>query len=272
MPDTVTSNYNFVQPEIGGSPNTWGNKLNLNWAEIDTQLKRVDDRAFASIPLAGTEADEPVTGNIKLDDDVVPSDPKHLVPMDLIKQWIMRANPIGIVETWAGTLATIPHGFALCDGTIQNGIQTPNLIDRFILGGGPALVPGGFGGSKTHNHGGLTGGTALTIAQMPNHNHGASDSGHYHNIIDPGHSHGYFTGASTGNYGDGPGSKMSAPYFNGNTTSNLTGIAAGVGYASISVTYAGSGNAHNHTIAAADHTPPYYILAFIVRVKYPWDA
>jgi microcystin-dependent protein len=35
MPDTFTPNLNFTLPEIGASPDTWGNKSNANWSAID---------------------------------------------------------------------------------------------------------------------------------------------------------------------------------------------------------------------------------------------
>jgi hypothetical protein len=38
MADTLTSNYGFTKPEIGGSDDTWGNKLNGNWDKVDTLL------------------------------------------------------------------------------------------------------------------------------------------------------------------------------------------------------------------------------------------
>ena len=38
MADGVTVNYEFVQPEIGASQDTWGGKLNANWASADVVL------------------------------------------------------------------------------------------------------------------------------------------------------------------------------------------------------------------------------------------
>jgi microcystin-dependent protein len=57
---------------------------------------------------------------------------------------------------WTGV--TIPDGWALCDGT--NG--TPNLIDKFIMGGTTATV-GQQGGSST---------VTLVSANLPPHSHG----------------------------------------------------------------------------------------------------
>lgn len=49
--------------------------------------------------------------------------------------------PSGVICMWAGTVATIPAGWYLCDGT--NG--TPNLADQFIVG--EVTTPGGTGGT-----------------------------------------------------------------------------------------------------------------------------
>lgn len=49
---------------------------------------------------------------------------------------------------WSGAIVDIPNGWALCDGT--NG--TPDLRNRFIVGAGATYAVGATGGSLTHNH------------------------------------------------------------------------------------------------------------------------
>lgn len=58
------------------------------------------------------------------------------------------AIPAGVIVMWAGTLATIPSGWNLCNGT--NG--TPDLRDRFIVGAANGANPGTTGGANTHGH------------------------------------------------------------------------------------------------------------------------
>jgi hypothetical protein len=55
--------------------------------------------------------------------------------------------PAGAIVMWSGTVATIPQGWALCDGTQG----TPNLRDRFVVGAGTTYLPGDTGGSATAN-------------------------------------------------------------------------------------------------------------------------
>lgn len=49
MPDSTTTNFGFTLPEVNGSDDTWGEKLNDNWESIDGHLKNVKDRAEASV-------------------------------------------------------------------------------------------------------------------------------------------------------------------------------------------------------------------------------
>ena len=84
------------------------------------------------------------------------------------KQYIDAATPVkGIITMWYGSIASIPFGWALCDGT--NG--TPDLRDKFVMGAGGKYAVGEEGGSENqtvtvHPH-------TLTVEQMPSHGHGA---------------------------------------------------------------------------------------------------
>ena len=46
MADGTTTNYGWVQPEVGASEDTWGTKLNANWSAVDTLLGGVNNTEF----------------------------------------------------------------------------------------------------------------------------------------------------------------------------------------------------------------------------------
>lgn len=56
--------------------------------------------------------------------------------------------PAGMIVMWSGSIASIPGGWALCDGT--NG--TPDLRNRFLVGAGDTYGVGATGGALQHNH------------------------------------------------------------------------------------------------------------------------
>lgn len=85
---------------------------------------------------------------------------------------LVRSFQEQIIVLWFGSLASIPDGFALCDGTQG----TPDLRNRFVRGAGDSFNPDDTGGdmshehtftSDSHNHG-IIGGTALTTGFFRN--------------------------------------------------------------------------------------------------------
>lgn len=273
MADTSTANYALTKPEINGSPNTWGNKLNANMDVIDTNMKRIDNLATDAVLRAGSgvDPDKYIRAVLRYQSTVTPSNDLDLANVLLLKTWLTNISPIGSVIMWGGSVASIPLNWSLCDGTIQNGIQTVDLRDRFVVGAGFGYAPGNIGGATAHNHGGLVGYTAITPDQMPSHTHGVNDPGHAHGVFDPGHAHTQRIRNIQSNYGGGP--SVSAGTGVENTTTDASGTGVGV-YASgtgIYLSYTGGSAGHTHSVATSDHRPPFYALAFIMRTKYPWS-
>jgi hypothetical protein len=63
----------------------------------------------------------------------------------------------GLIVEWFGLSSGIPDGWALCDGTND----TPNLVDKFIVGAGDTYAVGATGGFAdaiipSHTHTGST--------------------------------------------------------------------------------------------------------------------
>ena len=136
--------------------------------------------------------------------------------------------PVRGIIMWSGT--TAPANWALCDGSIQNGIQTPDLRGRFVLGSGSGAgltsrTLNAFGGSEAQT---------LSIAQMPSHTHtlGVNTVG--------------YSAAWAGNV-TATGAPQGNPFKN-NESQWFTTDATGGGQSFAIM-------------------PPYYALAYIIRVK-----
>jgi len=160
--------------------------------------------------------------------------------------------PIGGIIMWSGQIASIPDGWALCDG-LQS---TPDLRNRFVMGAGSGNGPLG-----QHRNVGATGGAetvTLTVGQLPAHNHGVSgnttDGGaHTHNFRSYHANFAHSGGASEGSTksdGDGEFNDVGAVLSAGNHSH------------SFNVTSASTGSGQ-----AIDKLPTFYALAFIMRVK-----
>ena len=73
------------------------------------------------------------------------------------------ALPTGIISLWYGSIASIPSGWSLCDGSGS----TPDLRDRFVVGAGT----GGSYAVDANAAMGNTGAHTLTTSEMPAHTH-----------------------------------------------------------------------------------------------------
>ena len=54
----------------------------------------------------------------------------------------------GLIALWSGSIASIPTGWVLCDGTHE----TPDLRDKFIVGAGNTYPVNNSGGALLHTH------------------------------------------------------------------------------------------------------------------------
>lgn len=168
--------------------------------------------------------------------------------------------PLGIVQIWAGTLGKLPAGYALCDGSSlqiseypelyailgmthggvpNNSFQLPDLRSRFVVGYSSADADynaiGVKGGKKAH---------ILTASELPSHAHPVKDYYYIENdksitkLIDGKESLGdSYTGSA------------------GTDRDNNTLL-----YKTHDTELAGGGAAH-------ENRPPYYTLAYIMRLK-----
>ncbi|HMP75131.1 MAG TPA: hypothetical protein PKE12_02430 [Kiritimatiellia bacterium] len=192
--------------------------------------------------------------------------------------------PSGGIALWSGSIASIPEGWALCDGS--NG--SPDLRDRFVMGAPAGQDPGATGGAHS-----LT----LTASQMPAHTHGATaaTAGAHTHSASTGSAGNHSHSASTGSAGNHSHTVSSDNSYG----SSLTRPGGGVGGSqtsqggsvnSVSHTHSrssiSSGGAHTHTVtinsagnhthtvsvdstgdgAAIDNRPAFYAMAFIFKL------
>ena len=136
--------------------------------------------------------------------------------------------PAGLIAIWSGSTGSVPTGWALCDGT--GG--TPDLRNSLFLGAGSTYAVGD------------TGGTADAI--VVSHTHTAT-------VTDPTHTHSAASGnflVTTGSHAFGGGSNVFGNV--GSTAAASTGISVSNATAGVSGTNA--------------NLPPYYALAYIIKL------
>jgi microcystin-dependent protein len=184
---------------------------------------------------------------------------------------VPNVTPVGGIVMWPGTVTNFPTGWQICNGAqlsiasytalynvlTNNGtifpfgantngsgsagsthFRLPNMIDRFVAGAGSAYSVGNTGGADT---------VTLTTAQMPSHDHTASDSGHSHDYVGVEWPSG---GGAEQNQGGSPEDRTNFNY--ARTTS--------LGYANITIGLNGSGEAH-------ENRPPYFALIYLIRIQ-----
>ena len=143
--------------------------------------------------------------------------------------------PTGVIMMWSGSIASVPSGWALCNGT--NG--TPDLRNQFVIGASidvTGQAQTGVTGANTK-----TGGTKDAVVVS-----------HTHAITDPGHIH---TGRAYG--GGNITSDCSGTVWRGNEVycfRNADSATTG-----ITVNNAGEAGTNRNL-------PPYYALAYIMKL------
>ncbi len=157
---------------------------------------------------------------------------------------------IGMIVPYSGALGGMDNHFPVdaatrqvdtrwhvCNGEVEQGRQTPDLRDRFIVGAGGSYSPGATGGAISHAH---------TYTQVPSHTHTMQSAGeHAHAIRNSAHTD---TGSADG----------AVHAWNGTYIYTL------------------SAGAHMHAIDAAgvsspstnsaSSLPPYVALVYLMRV------
>ena len=169
--------------------------------------------------------------------------------------------PIGSIILWSGSSASIPSGWALCNGSSG----TPDLRGRFVVGAGGAYAVGASGGGINLRHAHAYGYTTAPDDFIHNHSQGPTGSaGHTHTVPAT------TTGAASASVARTVASGQSIA--TGDHTHN---IASPTGNASHTHTMPDNNStttSHQHMFNAlpnallTEYLPPYYALCYIMRL------
>jgi microcystin-dependent protein len=263
MAATLTPNYGWVQPDIGGDASVWGASLNDDLALIDAQVY-ANEQATVMVGCITMYGGATAPAN-----------------------WLLcQGQSLATTGTYAKLFGIIGYAY----GGSGANFNLPNLQAQFPLGVGPSNSLGSSGGSFA---------VGLSVANLPPHAHPIVDVAHnhtlnqsVHNHGDPGHAHTASAGDSAQHahgsslmrfVGSGGSLGVSASPFNvttGNTDpSNAPGVnvtvnAAGANLqaanANISLDASGtnlSTTQNTGSGSAVSVIPPYVCVNFIIRFQ-----
>jgi hypothetical protein len=200
-------------------------------AEIDTELT-----AVASAISSKADINSPaLTGTPTAPTASAATNTTQIATTAFVQTALSAAFTSGMIMMWSGTIATIPTGWVLCNGSNS----TPDLRNRFIIGAHSDNV--GVANTTVTGTSTLTGGSKDAI--VVSHTHTAT-------VTDPGHIHSFTNGANVGQGATGAGG-VYADSRTVTTNSAVTGI---------SVTNASTGSSGTNA-----NLVPYYALAFIMK-------
>jgi len=273
----------FLRPgDNGVNVYSFGEQIEENVYEFDfkTDAVSVEDGKVIVNPdyqYVNQDGDE-ITGSLSVSEDI---------DAGAVKQNGNTLVPTGLISMWSGSSSSVPSGWTLCDGS--NG--TPDLRDRFVVGAGDEYSSGDTGGENS---------VELSGNEIPSHTHGTGNfsinntGGHSHNVSGNtsnggSHNHGLAQYAGNSRYNaavevqyneyDARNNNNNSNSYGTNYRNSVHGenLVSNSGNHShnVSGNTSNDGN-HSHNITgqtssvggndAHENRPPYYALAFIMKL------
>ena len=147
---------------------------------------------------------------------------------------VTAAFPTGGIILWSGSVASIPSGWVLCNGS--NG--TPDLRNRFVVGAGSTYAVNATGGSAD----------AIVVS----HTHTATST-----VTDPGHAH----DIAYRNQGVSSGGGNGVDFVGENNSTETDGATTETTGITVTTTLTTTGSSGTNA-----NLPPYYALAYIMKL------
>jgi hypothetical protein len=199
--------------------------------EIDTELT-----AVASAISSKADLNSPsLTGTPTAPTASAATNTTQLATTAFVQTALSAAFTTGMIMMWSGTIATIPTGWVLCNGSNS----TPDLRNKFVIGAhtdSAGVAYSTVTGSNT-----ASGGTKDAIVVSHTHTATVTDPSHNHNT----NSTNVFTGSGTYTPANGGAANYGAMP---NATTGIT-----------------VANSTEGSSGTNQNLPPYYALAFIMK-------
>lgn len=119
MADVVTTNYNWVKPEVGASNDTWGAKLNANFDAVDAKVKSLDFSTTAKATPVGAD-------RIALFDSAASNAAKYVTVANLKAAVDTPVTSAGVIAALGYTPVTNARTITAGNGLTGGGDLTAN--------------------------------------------------------------------------------------------------------------------------------------------------
>jgi hypothetical protein len=135
MPESYTEYYDLVKPELDGSADVWGQRLNEDLDKIDAAIRNcahLTSHPAFNTPLTGNDFQLPVLLPAQPDPNVISHERLAATQTWVDGRILFYLNkffPPGSIMMWSGAFGSVPTGWTFCDGSLGS----PDLRGRFVL-------------------------------------------------------------------------------------------------------------------------------------------